>query len=58
MKIEELNLDITSYNQLKRAGVDTVEQLKADAGRVKLLAPKAYRKAIAIIKNQEDSQCQ
>lgn len=49
MKIEELDLDITSYNQLKRAGVDTVEQLKADGERIKLLAPSAYKKAMTRI---------
>lgn len=46
MTIEELNLDVTTYNQLKRAGVDTVEQLKDDAVRVRLLAPGAYRRAM------------
>lgn len=47
MTIEELDLDIKSYNQLKRAGVDTVEQLKADGERIKLLAPSAYKAAKA-----------
>lgn len=45
MTIEELELDIKSYNQLKRAGVDTVEQLQSDGERIKLLAPSAYKAA-------------
>ena len=45
MTIEELNLDVTTYNQLKRAGVDTVEQLQTDGERIKLLAPSAYKAA-------------
>lgn len=45
MTIEELDLDIKSYNQLKRAGVDTVEQMQTDGERIKLLAPSAYKAA-------------
>ena len=47
MTIEELDLDIKSYNQLKRAGVDTVEQMQTDGERIKLLAPSAYKAAKA-----------
>lgn len=45
MTIEELELDIKSYNQLKRAGVNFVEQLQTDAERIKLVAPSAYEAA-------------
>lgn len=45
MTIEELDLDIKSYNQLKRVGVDTIEQLRTDKERIRLLAPSAYKAA-------------
>ena len=45
MTIEELDLAIKSYNQLKRVGVDTVEQLRNDGERIKLLAPSSYKAA-------------
>lgn len=56
MNIEELNLDVTTYNQLKRAGVDTVEQLKTDSQRIKLLAPGAYKRATALINDREEQR--
>lgn len=66
MDIEELNLDKTTYVQLKRAGVNTAEELETDGKRIKLLAPGAYRRAVAkynelaakVGKNQEETPCQ
>ena len=54
MKIEELDLDITTYNQLKRAGVNTVEDIKENSERVKLLAPRAYKKVTELTEDHEE----
>lgn len=46
MNIEELNLDKTTYVQLKRAGVNEAEELITRGKEIQLLAPSAYRQAI------------
>lgn len=64
MNIEELNLDKTTYVQLKRAGVNTVEEIEKDWKRIQLLAPSAFRRAVTVIaemqniKNRRNSKCQ
>lgn len=44
MKIEELDLSVRAYHCLKRAGIDTVEQLKMltddDLARLRSMGPK------------------
>lgn len=46
MNIEVLNLDKTTYVQLKRAGVREAEELITRGKEIQLLAPSAYRQAI------------
>lgn len=46
MNIEELNLDKTTYVQLKRAGVSEAEELITRGKEIQLLAPRAYERAV------------
>ncbi|MBQ3970083.1 MAG: hypothetical protein II685_06345, partial [Clostridia bacterium] len=55
MDIEELNLDIISYNKLKRLNINTVEDFNARREDVAKEHPLTYRKVL--IKLGEDELC-
>ena len=55
MDIEELNLDIISYNKLKRLNINTVEDFNARREDVSKEHPLTYRKVL--IKLGEDELC-
>ena len=54
MIIEELKLSLRVYNALKRAGIDTVEQIKScDISKVRGVGEKSYAEIVEKVKERD-----